>query len=79
MYIIETNVAIDKLVLSKGFYCNGNRITNKGNTKSGMSVSITVEPLNLNELNQTMNSSTPKMGIIDKIKQKIFPQNDREM
>ena len=79
MYIIETNVAIDKLVLPHGFYCNGNSISNKYYTKSGVYLLITVEPLNLNELNQTMNSSTPKMGIIDKIKQKIFPQNDREM
>ena len=77
--VIQTNVAINKLVLPKGFYCNGNSISNKHNTKSGVYLSITVEPLNLHELNQTMNSSTPKMGIIDKIKQKIFPQNDREM
>lgn len=79
MFIAQSDVAIDELVLPKGFYCDGNRITNKGNTRSGISVSITLEPLNLKELNQTKNSRTPKMRIIDKIKQKIFPQNDREM
>ena len=70
---VQTDVAINKLVLPEGFYCDGDSITNKHNTKSGVYLSIKVESL---KLNQTMKLKTPKMGIIDKIKQKIFPQND---
>ncbi|MBO4726614.1 MAG: hypothetical protein J5598_03385 [Clostridia bacterium] len=74
---IQTNVSVDKLVLPNRFYYNEkNGITNKHNTKSGSYLSITVEPLKLQQFMQQ-----PKTNIVDKIKQKLFTpkEPDREM
>ncbi len=73
--IIQTNVPAEQLVLPHGFYYNEkNGITNKHNTKSGMYMAITVQPLQMQQMEQQ-----PKTGILDKIKQKIFSKDDREM
>ncbi len=72
---ILSTVPVEKLVLPKGFYFNEkNGITNKHNSKTGIYLSHHVK---LIEKTQDT-TQTQKVGLLDKIKQKLFTPKEPE-